>query len=82
MSITATVARQRLFPLIESVNDDRVVVHITSRHGNAVLMSEDDYDSLQETAYLFRSPSNARRLFEADAALRRGEGVTVDLDRE
>jgi len=81
MSVTATEARQRLFPLIESVNDDRVAVHITSRKGNAVLLSEDDYDSLQETAYLFRSPANARRLLEADAALRRGEGIVAELDR-
>ena len=81
MTITASEARQRLFPLIESVNDDMSVVRITSRKGNAVLLSEHDYDSLQETAYLFRSPENARRLIESDASLRRGEGVAVQLDR-
>lgn len=63
------------------MNDDRVAIRITSRRGNAVLLSEGDYDSLEETAYLFRSPANARRLMEADAALRPGEGVTTDLDR-
>jgi len=81
MTVTASDARQRLFSLIEAVNDDRTAVRITSRKGNAVLLSEDDYDSLQETAYLFRSPANARRLLDADAALRRGEGVAVQLDR-
>jgi len=81
MSVTVTEARQRLFPLIEAVNNDRQAVRITSRKGNAVLLAEDDYDSLMETAYLLRSPANARRLLEADAALGRGEGVIVELDR-
>jgi antitoxin YefM len=81
VTITATEARQRLFPLIEQVNDDRVPVRIASRRGNAVLISEADYDSLVETAYLFRSPANARRLLAADAALRAGLGVKTELDR-
>ncbi|HEX5565495.1 MAG TPA: type II toxin-antitoxin system prevent-host-death family antitoxin, partial [Streptomyces sp.] len=42
MSITASEARKNLFPLIEKVNNDRSPVHITSRNGNAVLMSEED----------------------------------------
>ncbi|MDR2620302.1 MAG: type II toxin-antitoxin system prevent-host-death family antitoxin [Propionibacteriaceae bacterium] len=53
------------FPLIERVNDDRDAVRISSEHGNAVLLAEADYDSLLETAYLFRTPANARRLLEA-----------------
>lgn len=39
MSITASEARKNLFPLIEQVNDDRTPVEITSRRGDAVLMS-------------------------------------------
>lgn len=65
MSITASEARRNLFPIIEQVNDDRTVVEIVSRRGNAVLMSADDYAALQETAYLLRSPENARRLLTA-----------------
>jgi len=82
MTLTATEARQRLFPLIEQVNDDRQAVRITSKRGNAVLVAEDDYDSLMETVYLLRSPANAERLLAADAALRRGEGATAELDRD
>ena len=67
MSISASEARQRLFPLIERVNTDHEPVRITSRAGDAVLMSADDYDSWQETVYLLRSPENARRLMEAVA---------------
>lgn len=67
MSISASEARQRLFPLLEQVNTDHEPVRIASKAGNAVLMSADDYDSWQETVYLLRSPENARRLMEAVA---------------
>ncbi len=82
MAITASEARKRLFPLIEQVNDDRAPIEITSKRGNAVLMSVDDYEAWQETAYLFRSPANARRLLDAAEALERGEGREYELDRE
>ena len=65
MAITASEARKNLFPLIEQVNDDRQPVEITSKRGDAVLMSRVDYDALQETAYLLRVPANARRLLES-----------------
>jgi antitoxin YefM len=67
MTISASEARSRLFPLIQQVNDDHAPVRITSRSGDAVLMSAEDYDSWQETIYLLRSPANARRLMEAIA---------------
>lgn len=81
MAITASEARKNLFPLIEQVNDDRAPVEITSKRGNAILMSADDYASWQETAYLFRSPANARRLLDAAEALERGDGESHQLDR-
>ncbi|WP_282697481.1 type II toxin-antitoxin system Phd/YefM family antitoxin [Streptomyces sp. CC208A] len=68
MAITATEARARLFPLIQQVNDDHEPVEITSKGGNAVLMSADDFRSWQETIYLLRSPANAARLMAAIAA--------------
>jgi len=67
VSISASEARQRLFPLLEQVNTDHEPVRITSKAGDAVLMSADDFDSWQETVYLLRSPENARRLMEAVA---------------
>lgn len=42
-------------------------MRITSKNGDAVLMSADDYDSWQETVYLLRSPANAQRLMAAVA---------------
>ncbi len=65
MSITASEARRNLFPLIERVNEDRTAVEIVSRRGNAVLIAADEYAALVETAYLLRSPTNARRLLTA-----------------
>ena len=64
-AISASEARSRLFPLIQQVNNDHVPVRISSKGGDAVLMSADDFDSWQETIYLLRSPANARRLMEA-----------------
>lgn len=79
MAITASEARKNLFPLIEQVNDDHTAVEITSRRGNAVLMSREDYDALQQTAYLLRVPANARRLLESLDQVRRGERQEHDL---
>lgn len=82
MSISASEARKTLFPLIERVNADRHAVEIVSRHGNAVLMAADEYAAWQETAYLFRSPANARRLLDSYERARSGTTEAHDLDQE
>ena len=79
MAITASEARKQLFPLIERVNNDRQPVEITSKGGDAVLMSKADYDALQETAYLLRAPANARRLLESLGQARAGEREAYNL---
>jgi len=66
-AITASEARKRLFPLIEEVNQDADHILITSRAGNAVLVSEAEWEAWQETMYLLRTPANARRLIESIA---------------
>lgn len=82
ISISASEARKTLFPLIERVNNDREVVEIVSRKGNAVLMPADDYAARQETAYLFRSPANARRLLDAYERATEGVFEVHELDTE
>ncbi|MQY19689.1 type II toxin-antitoxin system Phd/YefM family antitoxin [Nocardia macrotermitis] len=77
MTISASEARSRFFPLIQQVNDDHVPVRISSKGGDAILMSAEDYDSWQETIYLLRSPANARRLMEAVARDRAGTSEVV-----
>ena len=79
MAISASEARRRLFPLVQEVNEERSAVEITSRHGNAVLISAEEYAAWQETAYLFRSPVNARRLLDAIEQAQRGDVVVHPL---
>ena len=73
MAVTASEARKNLFPLIERVNSDRSAVEITSKRGDAVLISRAEYDSLEETAHLLRSPKNARRLLDSLDQAAKGE---------
>jgi antitoxin YefM len=81
MAITASEARKNLFSLIERVNDDRTPIEITSRRGDAVLMSRADYDALEETAHLLRAPANARRLLESLQQALVGQREAHELDR-
>lgn len=81
MSITASEARKNLFPLIEKVNDDRTPIEITSRRGDAVLLSRADYDALEETAHLLRAPANAKRLLESLHQAQSGQRETHELTR-
>ena len=80
MAIPASEARRLLFPLIEQVNDDRAPVEITSKRGNAVLMSVDDYEAWKETAYLFSNPTNARRLLDSYEQSLSGNSSPRELD--
>ena len=50
-----------------------------SAHGNAVLISKDDYDAITETAYLLRNSKGAERLLAALERARRGEFETREL---
>ena len=82
MTISASEARKDLFPLIKRVNDDHAPVRISSKGGDAVLMSAEDYDSWQETVYLLKSPANARRLMEAVARDRAGDATIAKTMEE
>jgi antitoxin YefM len=77
-AITATEARKRLFPLIEQVHDDHIPVEIVHKHGNAVLVSKQDWDAMVETAYLSHG-ANGRKLRRAIAELDAGGGAEHDL---
>jgi antitoxin YefM len=79
MSVTASEARQRLFPLIEEVNNDQVAVEIVSKKGTAFLVSADEYRSLKETVYLLQSPVNASRLRESLAEVSAGRAAEHEL---
>jgi antitoxin YefM len=55
-TITATEARRRLYQLLDEVAMSHEPVQITGRRGNAVLVSEEDWRSVQETLYLLSIP--------------------------
>ncbi len=79
-AITASDARRNLFGLIQQVNDDHTPVEVVSKHGNAVIISKDDYDAITETAYLLRNAKGgAQRLLAALERARRGEFESHDL---
>lgn len=79
-AITYTEARQNLAGTMSKVIEDFEPVLITrSKGGNCVLMSYEQYSSLEETAYLMRSPANAQRLLDSMAELKQGKGIEREL---
>ena len=54
--ISVTEARQRLFGLVDQVNESHEPVTITGKRGNAILVSEEDWRAIQETLYLKSIP--------------------------
>ena len=79
-AITYTTARQNLAKTMESVCKDHAPVIITRKTTDSVvMMSLEDYEALEETAYLLRSPKNTRRLIESIAQLEKGHGVEREL---
>jgi antitoxin YefM len=67
-------ARQKLKELLDDVCAAHEPVIITRKRGeNAVVLSQEDYDSLMETEYLLKEPANARRLWESLQQARAGQ---------
>ena len=65
--MNVTNARKNLYKLIDEVNNSSTSVTITnSKGGNAVLMSEEDYNALQETIYLYSVPGLVESILDAD----------------
>ncbi|QIZ36418.1 antitoxin YefM [Saccharopolyspora shandongensis] len=73
-------SRAKYAETLDSVVNDREEVVITrAGHEPVVMVSLDDYQSLKETAYLLRSPENARRLILAIERLEAGGGEQHEL---
>jgi antitoxin YefM len=79
-AITYTAARENLASTMDRVCADHDPVIITRNRDQSVIMiSLDDYEALQETAYLLRSPANAKRLMSAIESLDAGKGTKRSL---
>ena len=79
--ITYTDARASLKDVMDRVIHDHVEVVVTRKKREAVVMiSLDEYNSIQETLHLQKSPENARRLQSSIAQLNAGKGTERDLD--
>jgi len=80
-TIPFTDARANLKQVIDNVVDDVDVTLITRRDApNAIVMSQEHYDSLMETVYLLRSPANVAHLERSLTQLRAGKVKPRKLD--
>jgi antitoxin YefM len=79
-ALTYSQSRSDLAKTMDRVCDDHSPIIITRKSQRSVVMiSLEDYQALEETAYLLRSPKNARRLLESIAELQSGGGAERDL---
>lgn len=79
-ALTYSAARENLASTMDRVCQDHDPVIITRNRDQAVVMlSLEDFESLQETAYLLRSPANARRLLDSIKSLDAGKTVSKKL---
>jgi antitoxin YefM len=79
-AISYTIARENLASTMDKVCQDHNPVIITrGRKEAVVMMSLEDYSSWEETAYLMRSPANARRLAESIEQIEKGKVVRKKL---
>ena len=81
-AMTYTTVRANLASTMDRVCNDHEALIITRNGEQAVVMlSLEDYKSLEETAYLLRTPANAKRLLSAMTQLNAGKGVVGKLTK-
>ncbi len=79
-TISYTAVRANLSKTMEQVCNDHAPIIITrKRESPVVMLSLEDYQAMEETAYLLRSPANARNLLESIAALENDKGIEREL---
>ena len=62
--LNSTEARSNFYRLIAQVNESHVPVRITGKKGNAVLISESDWESINETLFLLGVPNMRESVIE------------------
>lgn len=82
-TLSSTELRANLSAVMDRVNDDHEPVIVTRAKGKPVVMvSLEDWASMDETAYLLSSPENARRLRESIRQLNEGKAIARHLIEE
>ena len=79
---TYTSLRENLAAILDRVADDQEVVIVRRRGAKDVaLVPADELASLMETAYLLRSPANAKRLLAAQRRAKEGKGKPESVEK-
>lgn len=82
-AVNYSTARDNLAKMMDTVCENHEPLIVTRQGKSAVVMvSLEDYEAMEETAYLLRSPKNARRLMESIAQLERGQGTEREIHDE
>jgi antitoxin YefM len=77
-TMTATAARSDLFNILRKTIKGHRQVRISSKEGNAVLLSEEDFESIMETAHLLSVPGFMDSIREADKEIEQGDTLSMD----
>lgn len=82
-TITYSDARKNFKKVLDQVHENSEAIVISRKNSeNAVIMSEQEYESLMETIYLLRSPKNAERLLESIKQIENNEVTERELMNE
>ncbi|MDI3501109.1 MAG: antitoxin YefM [Thermoanaerobacter sp.] len=65
-TIPVTTVRQNIYKILEQIMVSNEPIQITSKKGNAVLISEEDWNAIQETLYLLSVPNLRESIIESD----------------
>jgi antitoxin YefM len=77
--VTYSAFRENLAAFMDEVSENRTELHVTRQGASSVVvMAEEEFDSIQETLHLLRSPANARRLLNAVADADAGKVTEFD----
>lgn len=80
---TYTAFRQKLKSYLDKVRDNHTPLFVTSANGeDVVVLSKSDYESMEETFYLLKSPNNATRLLRGIEDYEKGKGTEKSLIEE
>lgn len=83
LSINYSNFRQNLKSILDQVNLSNTPMLITRSKGDdVVILSKSDFDSMEETFYLLKSPKNAERLLESIKQLETGRTSEKELIEE